>query len=79
MIFLSIDTGNKNSNSAKYTGTSQSITIPSQIDWDGASYNVTVIGQNAFRDNTTITSINIPKGVLEIDNYAFMDAVCFLQ
>lgn len=55
----------------KYTGTSQSITIPSQIDWDGASYNVTVIGQNAFRDNTTITSINIPKGVLEIDNYAF--------
>lgn len=55
----------------KYTGISQSVTIPSQIDWDGASYNVTVIGQNAFRDNTTITSINIPKGVLEIDNYAF--------
>ena len=40
-----------------------------------ASYNVTVIGQNAFRDNTKITSINIPKGVFEIDNYAFMDAV----
>lgn len=55
----------------KYTGISQSVTIPSRIDWDGASYNVTVIGQNAFRDNTTITSINIPKGVLEIDNYAF--------
>ena len=52
----------------KYTGISQSVTIPSRIDWDGASYNVTVIGQNAFRDNTTITSINIPKGVLEIDN-----------
>ncbi len=55
----------------KYTGISQSVTIPSRIDWDGASYNITVIGQNAFRDNTTITSINIPKGVLEIDNYAF--------
>lgn len=55
----------------KYTGISQSVTIPSRIDWDGASYNVTVIGQNAFRDNTKITSINIPKGVLEIDNYAF--------
>ena len=49
------------------------VTIPDsvQIGGDGDPYTVTSIGNNAFINKSTITSISIPSGVTSIGNYAF--------
>ena len=46
----------------EYTGSSANVTVPS---------NATAILDNAFKDNTTITSITLPSSVSTIGNYAF--------
>ena len=50
-----------------YTGTETELKIPSIID----GYTITSIGNNAFRDNTTITSAVIPEGVTTLGRYMF--------
>ena len=52
----------------KYTG---DIVIPSQTTIDGKVYNVTKVGNKAFYECTSLTSITIPDGVTSIGNYAF--------
>lgn len=54
-------------NNATYTG---AITIPAGMNLDGVDYRVVGIGNYAFR-NTTITSIDMPEGLLTIGNQAF--------
>lgn len=59
-----------NNNSAtitKYNGTDTVITIPNQID----GYTVSAIGDNAFKDNTSLTVVTIPNGVTSIGSAAF--------
>lgn len=51
----------------KYTGSSSTVTIPSQID----GKTVTKIGNNAFIKNNALTEISIPSTVTEIGNFAF--------
>lgn len=51
----------------KYTGTESTVILPSTIN----SWPVTKIGEDAFQDNTTITSVTIPASVTEIDSNAF--------
>lgn len=46
----------------KYTGTESTVILPSTI----SSWPVTKIGEAAFQDNTTITSVTIPASVTEI-------------
>ena len=46
----------------KYTGTESTVILPSTI----SSWPVTKIGEDAFQDNTTITSVTIPASVTEI-------------
>lgn len=46
----------------KYTGTDAEVTIPDHI---------TVIGEDAFFENTTLERIEIPEGVEEIRHHAF--------
>lgn len=46
----------------KYTGTESTVILPSTIN----SWPVTKIGEAAFQDNTTITSVTIPASVTEI-------------
>ncbi len=46
----------------KYTGTDKEVTIPDHI---------TVIGEEAFFENTTLECIEIPEGVEEIRHHAF--------
>ena len=48
-----------------YTG--KTLEIPAQID----GIPVTVIGASAFQDNTAITAVSIPDGVIYISNAAF--------
>ena len=51
----------------KYTGTESTVILPSTI----SSWDVTKIGEDAFQDNTTITSVTIPDSVTEIGSNAF--------
>lgn len=51
----------------KYTGTESTVILPSTIN----SWTVTKIGEDALKDNTTITSVTIPASVTEIGANAF--------
>lgn len=51
----------------KYTGTESTVILPSTI----SSWPVTKIGEDALKDNTTITSVTIPGSVTEIGANAF--------
>lgn len=51
----------------KYTGTESTVILPSTI----SNWPVTKIGEAAFQDNTTITSVTIPDSVTEIGANAF--------
>ena len=51
----------------KYTGTESTVILLPKI----SSWPVTKIGEDAFQDNTTITSVTIPASVTEIGSNAF--------
>lgn len=51
----------------KYTGKESTVILPSTI----SGWPVTKIGEAAFQDNTTITSVTIPASVTEIGSNAF--------
>ena len=48
--------------------------IPSTVNNGGITYTVTAIGASAFKNNATITSIELPVTVTNIDNAAFQAA-----
>ena len=52
---------------------SGSIKIPSAVTYKGTSYSVTSIGDYAFEDCSSLTSIEIPASVTSIGDYAFED------
>ena len=57
-----------------YDNYSGSVSIPSSVSYDGTTYSVTAIGQQAFRgtnDGGHLTSVTIPNTVKTIENYAF--------
>ena len=54
---------------------SQNITIPSQISYDNQTYSVISIGENAFRNSSSLTNIDIPNSVISIEKNAFRN--CF--
>ncbi len=56
------------SNPSKYTG---DVVIPAEIIVDDKKYSVTRIGDNAFKDCNSLTSVTIPEGVTSIGDYAF--------
>ena len=47
------------------------ITIPANFTYEGTTYNVVGITNNAFRNNESITSITIPSSITNIGEYAF--------
>ena len=52
-----------NQYSSEYTGT---VNIPSSVTYNGTTYSVTAIGNNAFSYCTGLTSIDIPNSVTTI-------------
>ena len=52
-----------------YTG---SVVIPSSVTYNGVTYNVTSIGENAFADCSWLTSVTIGERVQHIGNNAFI-------
>ena len=57
----------------RYIGNDTSVTIPSTIELDGKTYNITKIGNKAFYNCTSSTSIIIPSSITAIENYAFYE------
>lgn len=55
-------------NRTAYTG---AITIPAQVTYNGKNFNVVSIGDYAFRDCASLTSVNIPNSITAIKSYAF--------
>lgn len=47
------------------------VIIPSHVEYQGETYNVTTIGSKAFYICDEVTSVIIPEGVTIIDEYAF--------
>ena len=54
-----------------YMGQGGKIDIPSSFTLSGKEYPVTAIGNGAFKNNTTLTSVIIPKSVTAIGKNAF--------
>ncbi len=50
-----------------FTGTDTVVTVPATV----ATLPVKVIGDNAFKDKTTITSVALPNGIITVGKYAF--------
>ena len=54
--------------SDEYSG---AVTIPSSVTYNGKTYSVTSIGDNAFWGCTNLTSITIPNSITSIGSWAF--------
>ena len=52
----------------EYSG---SVTIPTTVTYNGTTYSVTTIGNYAFYNCTSLTTINIPNSVTTIGGFAF--------
>ena len=61
------DNGDGTATITGYTGMKATLVIPSEID----GLQVTAIGEEAFSNNETITSVVIPEGVTTIGRWAF--------
>ena len=59
-----------NNGGNSYSG---NITIPSSVNYDNIDYNVTSIGESAFKGCTTLESISLPSTILTIGASAFID------
>lgn len=56
------------SENGKYSG---NVVIPSSVGYNGITYSVTSIGEDAFYNCDSLTSIEIPEGVTSIGDAAF--------
>ena len=65
--------------SGYYSNLSGSLTIPSSVSYEGATYTVTKIGSSAFRRCSELTSITIPNTVTVIGTIAFYDCTGLTQ
>jgi len=52
---------------------SGNVVIPEKVTYNGKTYSVTSIGQNAFHDCSGLTSVTIPNSVTKIGDLAFQN------
>ena len=77
-IWYNLDDKNKTAevtcNSGGYGGCySGDVVIPNTVSYNGNIYSVTEIGNSAFYNCSSLTSITIPNSVTTIGNYVFRD------
>ena len=56
---------------AAYAGSAASLTVPATVAYQGVTYQVKAIGEEAFMGNTALTSISLPNGIETIKARAF--------
>ena len=66
------DSGSTGLPTPTYSG---NISIPSQVSYGGTTYNVTIIGRNAFLGCASLASITIPSSVTTIGDSAFVNCI----
>ena len=49
------------------------VNIPSAVEFEGNQYPVIKINDNVFADNTNLTAVTLPDGLVEIGAYAFAE------
>ena len=64
------DINAENSVNGTYKGKT---TIPQTVVYEGATYNVTAIGENAFAECDRLTSVTLPESITAIGRKAFYD------
>ncbi|MBR5323363.1 MAG: leucine-rich repeat domain-containing protein [Muribaculaceae bacterium] len=69
-VSVSYKGGSYGSYTNEYEG---DISIPSSVSYNGKTYSVTSIGEDAFWDCDALTSVTIPNSVTSIENNAFRD------
>ena len=62
-------------NGTYYSDYSGAVVIPSTVTYNGKTYSVTSIGNFAFSECTSLTSITIPNSVTSIGNFAFSGCI----
>ena len=77
-IWYYLDNKNKTAevtcNSGGFGGCySGDVVIPNTVSYNGNIYSVTEIGNSAFYNCSSLTSITIPNSVITIGNYVFRD------
>ena len=55
----------------EYNNYSGDVSIPATVDYQGTTYDVTAIGESAFRNSTGLSGVTIPASVTEVGDYAF--------
>lgn len=77
-IYYKITSSTENTVGVTYRGSSYdeysneysgAVTLPESVTYNGKTYRVTSIGEYAFRDCTSLTSINIPNSITSISTY----------
>lgn len=72
-----------NNNTAIVSGntldSSTNVVIPSSINASGISYSVTIIGNNAFKESSYLTSIIIPNSVTTIQDGNYLNSGAFYK
>ena len=71
-IITKTKTAEVRANYGKYSG---HVVIPSTIEYDGVTCNVTSIGDATFRECKSLTSVIIPNSITNIGDYAFYDCL----
>lgn len=66
-----LEVANKVFSDQNRTAYSGAINIPSTVTYNGKTFNVVSIGEYAFRDCTSLTSVTIPNSITAIKSYAF--------
>ncbi len=75
MLYFNITSGSTvtvvNPNWNNYAMPTGLLELPAQVEFDGTTYNLTAIGQEAFGYCTDLTGVIIPEGVVSIGTFAF--------
>ena len=70
VTYLDYESGRYGGYTNDYTG---SVTVPAMVTYNSKAYKVTAVGNGAFRECPSLTSVSLPNTITSIGAYAFFD------